>query len=152
MNKVDMPQQNRTSTIKQQLSNNSIAIVSIIVAITSLAYNTWRNEATEYNRNVRTSSFQILMSLAELQLLTDQAFYGDNPSKYDPIEGWSYVLYVQDLAETVSPEVKTYTDTLHKTWTDHWQVMKNNKQSNEAINVSIEKTRELVLAELKKLN
>lgn len=141
-----------TITLKQQFKNNLIAIISIIVAISSLAYNTWRNEATEYNRNVRTSSFEILMSLAQLQRLTDHAFYGDNPDKYDVIEGWSYVLYVQDLSITVSPKVKNQTDRLHKTWTVNWQQMKESKQSNEAINASIEQTRRLVLAELQQLN
>ena len=44
------------TTLRQQLRNNSVALISLVVALTSLAYNTWRNERTEHNRNIRTAS------------------------------------------------------------------------------------------------
>jgi len=142
---------NNKISIKQQIQNNLIAIVSIVIAITSLAYNTWRNEQTEFNRNVRTSSFQILMSLAELQLLVDSAFYIDQKNNAVPIKAWRHVLYVQDLAQTVSPEVKTNADNLHQVWSEHWQLMNEQESSNKQINVAIESNRQLVLSTLQGL-
>ncbi|KGJ99140.1 hypothetical protein [Thalassotalea sp. ND16A] len=139
-------------SLKQQLQNNLIAIVSIFIAISSLAYNTWRNEQTEYNRNVRTSSFQILMSLAELQLLVDHAFYNEDKDKGDPIKGWSYVLYVQDLAQTVSPQVQQNAAQLKQVWAKSWQLMDEQQSENDAITQSIKALRLEVLATLQALH
>ena len=34
-------------TIRQQIHSNLVALISLFVAVTALAYNTWRNETTE---------------------------------------------------------------------------------------------------------
>ena len=52
-----------------QLQRNAVAIISLVVALTSLGYNTWRNEQSEGNRNQRFASFMILSKLNELQQL-----------------------------------------------------------------------------------
>ena len=54
------------TTLRQQLRDNAVALISLAVAISSLSYNTWRNERTEANRNVRTATFELLMRLADL--------------------------------------------------------------------------------------
>lgn len=141
----------KVTPIKQQLKNNLIALISIVIAIASLSYNTWRNEQTEYNRNVRTSSFEILMSLAELQLLADYAFYSDDSQKYDPIKGWSHILYVNSLAETVSGEVKQNVQSLHQSWQENWQQMHEQEESLVKITNAINITRQSVLTTLKDL-
>jgi hypothetical protein len=46
------------STLRQQLRNNAVALISLVVALGSLGYNTWRNERTEYNHNIRTATFE----------------------------------------------------------------------------------------------
>ncbi len=138
-------------TLKQQLRNNFLAIFSIFIAIISLSYNTWRNEATEYNRNVRTSSFQILMSLAELQLLVDYAYYSEQENKDDPIKGWRHVLYIRDLAKTVTPEIQGHADKLQQTWQDNWNQMGENQQSSALITKTIQEHRQAVLTTLKAL-
>lgn len=141
----------KVTPIKQQLKNNLIALISIVIAIASLSYNTWRNEQTEYNRNVRTSSFEILMSLAELQLLADYAFYSDDSQKHDPIKGWSHILYVNSLAETVSGEVKQNVQSLHQSWQENWQQMHEQEESLVKITNAINITRQSVLTTLKDL-
>jgi hypothetical protein len=42
------------NTIKSQIGRHSVALISLLVALSSLAYNTWRNEQTEENRNIRS--------------------------------------------------------------------------------------------------
>lgn len=37
-----------------------ISVISLIIAISALGYNTWRNELTEHNRNIRASGFEAL--------------------------------------------------------------------------------------------
>jgi hypothetical protein len=40
-------------TIRKQIQNNAVALISLFIAVGSLGYNTWRNETTEEQRNVR---------------------------------------------------------------------------------------------------
>ncbi|TLU64766.1 hypothetical protein FE810_09890 [Thalassotalea litorea] len=141
---------NTKVTLKQQLRNNLIAIISIFIAISSLAYNTWRNEQTEYNRNIRTSSFEIIMSLAQLQLLVDYTYY-DDVNKGDPLKGWSYVLYIRDLTSAMSRSSQHASNELFTVWQQNFQQIDSDKQSIEAVTKAIKKCREQVLAELKEL-
>ena len=57
---------NRFDSIPAQLRRNFVALISLVVAITSLGYNTWRNEASEYNRNQRLISIEVLRNLSDL--------------------------------------------------------------------------------------
>lgn len=43
--------------ISEQIRRNAVAIISLIVALTSLGYNTYRNELSEANRTVRQVGF-----------------------------------------------------------------------------------------------
>ncbi|MEJ2129401.1 MAG: hypothetical protein P8X81_11220 [Woeseiaceae bacterium] len=47
-------------TIKKQIRRNAVALVSLVIAITSLGYNTWRNEAIE---DLRSDALQLLRDL-----------------------------------------------------------------------------------------
>ena len=77
-----------TRTVIQQIRNNLVAIISLVVAISSLSYNTWRNELTEENRNIRVAGFETLKSLGELQTIVDFGHYEQHPELGSPIEGW----------------------------------------------------------------
>lgn len=46
---------------KDQLQRNLVAIISLFIAVSSLGYNTWRNDKTEYNRNQRLASLEVLL-------------------------------------------------------------------------------------------
>ena len=50
-----------------QVYRHRLALLSLLVALISLGYNTWRNEATEDHRNIREAGFQVLLQLGELQ-------------------------------------------------------------------------------------
>lgn len=41
------------SNLLSQLQRNAVAIINLVVALTGLRYNTWRNEQSEGNRNQR---------------------------------------------------------------------------------------------------
>ena len=53
--------------LRDQLQRNSVALISLAIAISSLGYNTWRNEASEHNRNQRVVSIEVLRNIGELQ-------------------------------------------------------------------------------------
>ena len=59
--------------VGQQLRSNAVALISLAVALTALGYNTWRNERTEHNRNIRVAAFEVLTQLGELQVVVNSA-------------------------------------------------------------------------------
>jgi hypothetical protein len=69
-----------------QIKRNQLAIISLVVALMALSYNTWRNELTEENRTIRKAGFEMLVHIGELQRITYLAHYdqdkvGGNPRK-----------------------------------------------------------------------
>ena len=63
------------ATFREQIRFNSVALISLCVALIALSYNTWRNETTESQRNIRQAAFRVLESLGELQEVADYRYY-----------------------------------------------------------------------------
>src|SRR2546429_5497315 len=93
------------TSLRQQLRDNAVALISLVVALGSLAYNTWRNERTEHNRNVRTAAFELLTRVAELERVVFLAQYDRDAAGGNPRTGWTYVLVIRDLSAVVPPPV-----------------------------------------------
>lgn len=121
--------------LKQQIKANLLAIISLVVALTALSYNTWRNELTEHNRNVRAAGFEMLLHLGELQRITYLVHYDMALDRQSPRDGWVEVMVLRDLAEIMPPPVPESAGTLHKTWSDQWEGL--GAQSEDAV-ISIE--------------
>ncbi|MBT8062926.1 MAG: hypothetical protein HKO64_03770 [Xanthomonadales bacterium] len=89
------------ATIREQIHRNAVALISLVIAVGSLAYNTWRNETTEAQRNTRHASFRVLESLGELQQVADYHYYFvENEGSDDGeqwLRGWGQVTLVRDL-------------------------------------------------------
>ena len=109
------------TTLRQQLRDNAVALISLAVAISSLSYNTWRNERTEANRNVRTATFELLMRLADLERVTYLAQYDRDARGGNPRVGWTYVLAIRDLASVVPAPVPAEAAALQKIWSENWE-------------------------------
>jgi hypothetical protein len=87
------------NSIRQQVRRNAVALISIIIAVSSLGYNTGRNEETEDNRNQRLASFEVLLKLNELQQVIFHGHYDkDLLDKGNPRAGWTHVLTIRDLS------------------------------------------------------
>ena len=136
----------------KRIRENLIALISVLIAVSALFYSTWRLEVTERNRNVRVASFETLRTLTDLQLLIDYAYYDKDAERGNPIKGWSYVIYVNDLSETISPDVKIKSDMLYKSWQEHWENISKQTEAQEAITSKIARTRESILAVMKSLD
>ena len=132
------------STLLQQVNKNLLAIISLVVALSALGYNTYRNELTEENRNVRFAGFSMLMELAELQQLIDCAHYDKDVVKGNPISGWGHLLYVRDMSYLVSAEVVAETEALIQVWGDEWQTVRDDESSNQRVTAGINALRERV--------
>ena len=144
---------NKNTSFLKQVRNNSVALISLFIAISSLGYNTWRNEKTEANRNQRHAAFEILVKLNELQQVAFYHYYDkDINGKGNPRTGWTYVLTIQDLSKILyQPTPKSYSR-LQKTWEENWQNLETKQKSIDTILLAIDNVRVDVLLLLKTLD
>jgi hypothetical protein len=140
------------TSIREQLRNNSVALISLAVAISSLAYNTWRNEHTEHNRNVRTAAFEVLTRAGDLQRVTFLAQYDRDRNGGNPRNGWTDVLAIRDMAALVPGPVAGQAAELLKVWGDNWEALgKDDETAVNRIDDAIGRLREASLATLRAL-
>jgi hypothetical protein len=140
------------TTIRRQLRDNLVALISLVVALGSLGYNTWRNERTEYNRNIRTATFELLGKLAELERVVYLAQYDRDAAGGNPRSGWVYVLVIHDLAAVVPAPVPAKAEQLRKVWYENWEGLgKDDESSVTRIDDAIGSLRDTSLAMLKAL-
>ena len=139
-------------TIRQQLRNNAVALISLAVALSSLGYNTWRNQKTEENRNVRVAAFEVLKQLGELQLVVNSAFYGKDTQLGHPMVGWGRVAMISDLSQLLPAPGPQEAEKLHLTWQDNWQQISDNEESVSRVSTEIDKNREAVREILRRLH
>lgn len=136
----------------EQIRRNLLAIISLAVAISALGYNTWRNETTEENRNIRLASFEILVQLGKLQLITDHAHYGKDSTTGNPITGWGHVTMIDDLSFLMPAPIAQMATSLKEIWKDNWQGLGKDETSALKITESITDMRKTVKARLKIIN
>jgi hypothetical protein len=138
--------------IWQQIRNNQLAIISLVVALTALGYNTWRNELTEHNRNVRQAGFEMLVHVAELQRITYLAHYDRDLNEGNPRKGWAEVLVLQDLAQLLPEPAPLKTDGLADAWGQNWEKLGRDPDSVAAIDSAIDELRSAILECLAELD
>ncbi len=140
------------STLRQQLRANVVAIISLIVALTALGYNTWRNERTENNRNIRTAAFEVLARLAELERVVFLAQYDHDSKAGSPRAGWTYVLEIRDLAVLEPQPLPARAAELQEIWAANWEGLGRDEDTAVTrIDDAIGRMREAVLATLRAL-
>jgi hypothetical protein len=140
------------TSLRQQLRDNAVALISLIVALGSLTYNTWRNERTEHNRNVRTAAFELLTKLAELERVVFLAQYDRDVAGGNPRTGWTYVLVIGDLSAVVPAPVPAQAAELQRVWRGNWEGLgKDDGIAVDHIDDAIKKLRETTLGTLRSL-
>ena len=140
------------TTLRQQLRDNAVALISLVVALGSLAYNTWRNERTEHNRNVRTAAFELLTKLADLERVVFLAQYDRDLAGGNPRTGWTYVLVIADLSGVVPAPVPAQAAELQRVWRGNWEGLgKDDETAADHIDDAIKKLRETTLGTLRSL-
>ena len=139
---------NEKHDLGQQIQRNLLAIISLVVAISALSYNTWRNETTEVNRNTRLASFEILVQLGKLQIITDHAHYGEDNQMGNPITGWGHVTMVEDLSFLMPEPLPGMATKLKGVWQVNWEGLGKNQTSAMKITEAITTMRETVKTQL----
>jgi len=143
---------NERNSIVDQLRRNAVALISLVIAVSSLSYNTWRNEKTEDNRNQRFAAFEILLKLGELQQVVFHHHYDkDKSDKGNLRTGWSYVLTVRDLSRVLHPPLPGTADKLLTVWSENWEGLDENTTNVTMIMDSIDVMRSETLQLLESL-
>jgi len=137
--------------IREQLEKNLLAIISLVVAFSALGYNTWRNELTEKNRNIRMAGFEMLVHISELQRITYLAHYDQDLVLGNPRKGWSEVLVIKDLGELIASQPILPTENLVQQWGKHWEGLGQTQESVTAIDKAIDDLRQATLTALRSL-
>jgi len=136
----------------QQVSRHSVAIVSLIVALSSLAYNTWRNEQTEANRNVRTAGIELLLALGELERVVFLRHYDKDQDRGNPRSGWAYALTIADLATLTDKPAIQSSQALLAAWRENWDGLGVDDNAADVISEHIDRQRRDMLAVLATLD
>jgi hypothetical protein len=139
------------SDMRRQLRDNLVAITSLAVAVSALSYNTWRNERTERNRNVRVAGIELLQEIGSLQQIIFYAHYAEGDARGDPRMGWADVLTIQDLATMMPPDVEREAGELKAAWEANADGLLDDEGAFLRIDGAIEEFRQAALAELRAL-
>ena len=140
-------------TMFKQLQKNSLALISLVVALSALSYNTWRNEQTEYNRNIRNAGFEVLLHIGEIQRIVYLAHYDKDTQRGNPRSGWVEILVISDLSQLMPETVNQAAEDLHNSWSNHWGTLGTNSDIGVAdIDHKINQLRIKVLESLKVLD
>ena len=128
--------------IRDQLQRNVVALISLVVAVTSLGYNTWRNEASEHNRNQRQLSIEVLRSTAQLQqVVFHNTWDGDVQGRGNPRTGWVHVMTIRDLASILDEDVKASAGDLYGAWENGWERLEPHSEAYIEIIAALEAVR-----------
>lgn len=124
-----------------QLRQNIVAIGSIVVALTGLAYNTWRNEQTEINHSVRIAAFETLKYLGEVQTVVEYAHFKKNRQLGDTVMGGGRVKLIRDIAHVLPAPGPANGDLLFAAWRDNVDQLENDSDAMIKITDEIQRMR-----------
>ena len=138
--------------LSEELRRQSLAIVSLLVALAALGYNTWRNELTETNRNVRRAGFEMLVHISELQRVAYLAHFDGDKVAGNPRKGWVEVLVIRDLATFMPEGDQVRAETLYTAWNDNWNGLGESDLAIAAIDTAINDLRQDIVLILEALD
>lgn len=138
---------------RDQLQRNAVALISLAIAITSLGYNTWRNEASEYNRNQRLISIEVLRNIGQLQqVIFHNVFEMDTGDKGNLRTGWVYILAIKDLTQLLDGPVSDSGTALWRTWDQESEHLSPENESYKSLREALDAVREDTNALLQSLD
>lgn len=156
------------SKLSDHLKRNSVALISLFIAIFALAYNTWRNERSESQRNVRQAAFRVIENLGEMQEVIDARYYYlpfDEGKDSEPelrLQGYGNLAMSHDLMNLMPPPVPAVGDHLYTTWLEHFETLtdldgngqhtEEAQRAEETIRKALASSREAVMETLRKLD
>ena len=142
-----------STTLRNELRNHFVAVVSLTFALASFGYTAWRMERSETNLTSRQAAFQLLIALGEMQELVYRAHYDHDPALGNPRRGWVYVATINDFSATMPAPVQARAAALLLAWRNHWEgLMATQDTDADAISDALEACRSGVVSELRALH
>jgi hypothetical protein len=137
--------------LRQQLRDNLVALTSLAIALAALGYNTWRNERTEHNRNIRVAGIELLQEIGSLQQIIFYAHYAAGDERGEPRMGWADVQTINDLATLMPADVVRESAELRAAWEQNVGELVEDEAAFQRIDAAIEEVRQATLAALRAL-
>ena len=137
--------------MREQLRSNMVALISLVIALSALGYNTWRNERTERNRNIRAAGFELLTEIGSLQQIIFYAHFAQGDQRGDPRMGWADMLTINDLAALMPADVTRDAGQLKTVWEADSAGLAENDEAFQRIDGAIDALRETTLESLRAL-
>jgi hypothetical protein len=135
-----------------QIRQNALALISLFVALTSVTHSTWRDERTEYNRNVRAATFQMLTKLADFERTVFLAQYDRDHANGNPRIGWADVIVIHDLASVAPAPLESKAARLRDVWRENWEHLGGEDESSvDHVEAAVEDLRQATLGALRAL-
>ena len=128
------------------------AVFSMLFALVGFSYNVWRMEITEYNNNVRSASFELLLQLSELESIIYAAHYDQDVIQGSPRKGWIKVNLIADLSVVTEPDIQAAAEALKTDWQLNWENVASDENSAMQVVGKIDDTRLKVRQLLVSLN
>ncbi|KAG1707669.1 hypothetical protein GQR58_003329 [Nymphon striatum] len=142
-----------TMNLIPQIKQNSLALISLFVAFSALSYNTWRNEASEENRNIRTAGFEVLLHIGNLQRIAYLAHFDKDEYRGNPRLGWTEVLLIKDLCQLLPDSTQKKSETLVSVWGKNWKTLSESDEAAVAnIDIALNTLRKDVLQVVRQLD
>ena len=116
-------------------------ILSVLFTLLGFSYNVWLMEASEKNNNIRTASFEILITLSSLEQLVYAAYYDGDKKEGNPRIGWINVGLINDLSILTNEQVQNKANVLNDVWSENWQAIANSQASVNQIVTAIDNVR-----------
>ena len=137
--------------LTHQMKDHTLAIISLVIALIALSYNTWRDEATEKNRSYRTAAFEVLKNLGELQISVNYIHYNPKIPMANPFAAWGHIALISDLSHLLPPPVPEKIQQLVKIWKADFEKIPKDEEAVERVSQAIDESRQAVLKSISSL-
>lgn len=127
-------------------------VLSISLAIVSIAYNAWRMVESEQNANVRDATFIVLLTLAEFQHVIYAAHFDKLEIEGNPRRGWVKVRLIEDISILIGGDIASAAQELRETWQKSWPSIEDNREAVDLLVTQINALRDLLRERLTSLS
>jgi hypothetical protein len=141
-----------SATIRSQLRNNAIAIISLIVALASFSYTAWRMERSEHNLTTRDAAFHMLAALGEMKQVVYHGHYDHDEVGGNPRTGWVYVETIRDFGSAMPAPVPAKAEALMQSWQKHWEGIGTRDEDADSITDALDDCRAAVVETVRSLH
>lgn len=130
--------------VREQLRRNAVALISLVIAITSLGYNTWRNEASENNRNQRLVAIETLVMLGDLQKVILDVGHGrgdEEERQRNLREGWALARTLVDISMVADGDIPQSAAALFESWEKHANRFRGDQKAQNILEAAVDDVR-----------